>query len=152
MSQLWDVIYQLYISSTNFTTFTYQVHIHSSRHHTTRVLVQKRCAPNAIGAAWHVQPRRSIEMLRSSWWVDEADSAQFRRQSSTATWQILATATTDFLLNTRFAKYEVMKKTLKQMTEMKEMEKNGEESSRLQIVCVQLITLGNPKALHQTEP
>lgn len=91
-------------------------------------------------------------MLRSSWWVDEADSAQFRRQSSTATWQILATATTDFLLNTRFAKYEVMKKTLKQMTEMKEMEKNGEESSRLQIVCVQLITLGNPKALHQTEP
>jgi regulator of replication initiation timing len=44
--------------------------------------------------------------------------------------------------------------TLKQMTEMKKhMEKNGEESSRLQIVCVQLIdTLGNPKALHQTEP
>lgn len=65
----------------------------------------------------------------------------------------LATATTDFLLNTRFAKYEVMKKTLKQMTGMKEMEKNGEESSKLQIVCVQLIdTLGNPKALQQTEP
>ena len=158
-SEGFEMLYHVMLMSPrSHTGFTSRLFKTSSRHGwSKRGALQTDCIAIRAGAslcaawhehdmsmacAWHVhgmcslKPRRSIEMLQSSWWVDEAVSAQFRRQSSTATWQLM----TDFLLETRFAKYEVtlsiIKETKgkkwKEWERIERMEKNGEQWRRIE--------------------